>query len=193
MRPTQLMRANQLRVQLRCALFMLIGVSGLAGTACAMQQPQTELTAQFTQYQTVGEGKYSYWFWDLYQARLATPSGKFVDYQQSAPLLLELRYLRDISKPEFVDATVDQWRIQAGGVQKQHKLWAGELRSLWRDVKKGDTLSAELHADGLVSFYFNQQLLGKTKDPNMGAAFFDIWLSEKTTAPELRQLLLSVP
>ena len=160
-----------------------------------MQQPETKAAAvvHFEQYQTVGEGKYSYWFWDLYQARFATPSGKFVDYQQSVPLLLELRYLRDISKAEFVDATVDQWRILAGGVQKQHKLWAGELTALWRDVKKGDMLSAELHADGLVSFYFNQQLLGKTKDPNLGPAFFDIWLSEKTTAPELRQLLLKLP
>ncbi|RVU40664.1 hypothetical protein EOE67_06210 [Rheinheimera riviphila] len=160
-----------------------------------MRQPETKAVAvaSFEQYLTVGEGKYSYWLWDLYQARLATPSGKFVDYQQSVPLLLELRYLRDITKTEFVDATVDQWGIQAGAVQKQHKLWAGELTTLWRDVKKGDMLSAELHADGLISFYFNQQLLGKTKDPNLGPAFFDIWLSEKTTAPELRQLLLKLP
>lgn len=162
--------------------------------AVAWQQPQSAVTATqlFSQYQTVGEGKYSYWFWDLYQARFATPDGKFIDYRQSAPLLLELRYLRNISKSEFVDATLEQWRIQAGAVQKQHKIWAGELTGLWRDVKKGDVLSAELHPDGLISFYFNQQLLGKTKDPTMGEAFFDIWLSENTTAPELRQLLLAL-
>ena len=65
--------------------------------------------------------------------------------------------------------------------------------NLWRDVKKGDMLSAELHSDGLISFYFNQQPLGKTSDPKLGPAFFDIWLSEKTTAPELRQLLLALP
>lgn len=174
---------------------LLVGICSLgSGSLSALEQPQTEpsATLKSDQYQTVGEGKYSYWFWDLYQARLATPSGKFVDYQQSVPLLLELRYLRNISKTEFVDATVDQWRIQAGGVQKQHKLWAGELTNLWRDVKKGDMLSAELHHDGLISFYFNQQPLGKTKDPALGPVFFDIWLSEKTTAPELRQLLLAL-
>lgn len=172
---------------------VLLFAIGALTSVHAWQQPQSATTATqlLSNYQTVGEGKYSYWFWDLYQARLATSDGKFVDYQQSSPLLLELRYLRDISKTEFVDATIEQWRIQAGGVQKQHKLWAGELRNLWRDVKKGDVLSAELHQDGLISFYFNQQLLGKTTDPAMGHAFFDIWLSEKTTAPELRALLLA--
>lgn len=192
MRPKLSQPNNQARAQLRRALLLFAGVCGLTGPVLAVQQPQTEPLPQFAQYQTVGEGKYSYWFWDLYQARLATPSGTFVDYQQSVPLLLELRYLRDISKTEFVDATQEQWRIQAGSVQKQHKLWAGELTTLWRDVKKGDMLSAELHSDGLISFYFNQQPLGKTKDPQMGPAFFDIWLSEKTTAPELRQLLLAL-
>jgi len=192
MRPKLSQRNNHARSKLRRALLVFASFSGLTGPLLALQQPQTQPAPQFSQYQTVGEGKYSYWFWDLYQARLATPSGTFVDYQQSVPLLLELRYLRDISKTEFVDATQEQWRIQAGAVQKEHKLWAGELTTLWRDVKKGDMLSAELHGDGLISFYFNQQPLGKTKDPALGPAFFDIWLSEKTTAPELRQLLLAL-
>ncbi len=190
------MLRNNRRGLKRCTqtlALLLAGVCSLSSTGLwALQQPQTAPAATFDHYQTVGEGKYSYWFWDLYQARLATPSGKFIDYQKSVPLLLELRYLRDISKTEFVDATVEQWRVQAGAVQKQHKLWAGELTTLWRDVKKGDMLSAELHNDGLISFYYNQQPLGKTKDPQLGPAFFDIWLSEKTTAPELRQLLLAL-
>lgn len=172
MRPKLLLCNKQAVARLSVALLLMTGCCTLSTSVLASQQPQTEQVPPWTQYQTVGEGKYSYWFWDLYQARLATPNGKFIDYQQSVPLLLELRYLRDISKTEFVDATQEQWRIQAGSVQKQHKLWAGELTTLWRDVKKGDMLSAELHSDGLISFYFNQQPLGKTKDPQMGPAFF---------------------
>jgi len=183
---------NSAVVRLRTVL-LAAGLNCLLFTqSFAAEQPLSDSQIPFAQYQTVGEGKYSYWFWDLYQARLATPTGAFVDYQQSVPLLLELRYLRNISKKEFVDATVEQWRIQTGSVQKHHKLWAGELTKLWRDVKKGDMLSAELHPDGLVSFYFNQQPLGTTSDPALGPAFFDIWLSEKTTAPELRRLLLAL-
>ena len=83
-------------------LLLFVGCCSLSAIAVAMQQPQPAPVPQFTNYQTVGEGKYRYWFWDLYQARLATPSGTFADYQQSVPLLLELRYLRNISKKEFV-------------------------------------------------------------------------------------------
>lgn len=179
------------------ALTLLLVVLCSAGISpsYAMQQPEVTSPTMVIpkNLQTVGQGKYSYWFWDLYQARLATPNGQFMSYQQSTPLLLELSYLRNISKKEFVDATLEQWRIQSGKVQKQHKLWAGELTGLWRDVKKGDTLSAELLSDGLIRFYFNQEWLGDTKDPAMGPAFFDIWLSEKTTAPALRRQLLALP
>lgn len=190
----QLAQGKPLRLVRTSILLVILSYAVQSAAVFALQQPHSGTTSNQMQakYQTVGEGKFSYWFWDLYNARLATADGQFVDYQKSVPLLLELRYLRDISKTEFVDATLDQWRIQAGGVQKQHKLWAGELNTLWRDVKKGDVLGAELHPDGLISFYFNQQLLGTTKDPAMGQAFFDIWLSEKTTAPELRQLLLAL-
>lgn len=143
-------------------------------------------------FKTVGEGHYSYWFWQLYHARLQSSDGLFVDYQQSTPLKLELTYQRDITKQEFIDATMEQWKIQLGAVQKVHKIWAGELNTLWRDVKKGDKLTAVLRADGLVDFYFNDELLGRTTDPAFGFAFFDIWLSEKTTAPELRKQLLAL-
>lgn len=143
-------------------------------------------------FKTVGEGDYSYWLWDLYHARLQSADGRFVDYQQSAPLQLELTYARNISKKEFIDATMEQWKIQQGAVLKVHKIWAGELNLLWRDVKKNDKLSAVLQADGLVDFYFNGELLGKTTDPAFGKAFFDIWLSEKTTAPDLRKQLLAL-
>jgi hypothetical protein len=143
-------------------------------------------------FKTVGEGNYSYWLWDLYHARLQTLDGRFVDYHQSAPLQLELTYARDITKQEFIDATLEQWRIQQGAVLKTHKIWAGELSTLWRDVKKGDKLTAILSTDGLVKFYFNDEPLGSTTDPAFGNAFFDIWLSEKTTAPKLRKQLLAL-
>lgn len=142
-------------------------------------------------FKIVGEGNYSYWFWDLYHARLLSVDGRFVDYQQSAPLQLELTYARDITKKEFIDATIEQWKIQQGAILKVHKIWAGELNTLWLDVKKGDKLTATLRLDGLVEFYFNGEPLGNTTDPAFGKAFFDIWLSEKTTAPELRKQLLA--
>lgn len=139
---------------------------------------------------TVGQGQFSYLFWDLYQARLATSDGKFVSYRQNKPLVLELTYQRDISKADFVEATLEQWKAQQGRLQQRHLDWASQLDTLWRDVKKGDQLACLLRGDGLVEFSYNGQALGVVADPAFGAEFLDIWLGEKTTAPKLRLALL---
>ncbi len=148
------------------------------------------VVATETALQTVGQGQFSYLFWDLYQARLATADGQFSSYQQNKPVLLELTYQRDTSKADFVEATPDQWKAQQGKSQQRHQDWAKQLTLLWRDVKKGDRLACLLRADGLVEFSFNGQPLGVVEDPAFGSEFLDIWLGEKTTAPKLRVALL---
>jgi hypothetical protein len=140
----------------------------------------------------VGQGQFSYLFWDLYQAKFYTSDGRWTSYQQSAPLVLKLTYQRDISKADFIEATVDQWEHLEGKVTAQHKDWAKQLDSLWTDVKKDDQLSCVLMADSTVQFYFNDKLLGAVTDPKFGPAFLDIWLSEKTSAPKLRKQLLQI-
>jgi hypothetical protein len=140
----------------------------------------------------VGQGQFSYLFWDLYQAQLYTADGLWSNYQQSSPVVLKLTYQRDISKDDFIEATVDQWKHLQGKVSAQHQQWATQLEQLWTDVKKGDQLSCVLMADGTVQFYFNDKLLGDVTDTAFGPAFLDIWLSEKTSAPKLRKKLLNI-
>lgn len=146
---------------------------------------------ELPQLQKVGSGRFSYWVWHLYDAELYSSNGRFTDYQQSTPLQLTLTYARNISKTEFIEATLDQWKILQPKESAAQRRWAAELELLWRDVKKGDQLTALLQPDGIIRFYFNNELLGSTTDAAMGPAFFDIWLSESTTAPELRQQLLA--
>lgn len=140
----------------------------------------------------VGQGQFSYLFWDLYQAQLYTADGRWSDYQQSSPVVLKLTYQRDISKADFIEATVDQWKHLQGKVSAQHQDWAKQLDKLWTDVKKGDQLSCVLMPDRKVQFYFNDKLLGDVADPAFGPAFLDIWLSDKTSAPKLRRQLLQL-
>lgn len=140
----------------------------------------------------VGQGQYSYLFWDLYQAQLYSTDGRWADYQQSAPLVLKLTYQRDISKADFIEATIDQWRHLHGEVSEQHQQWAKQLDKVWTDVKQGDQLSCVLLPDRSVQFYFNDKLLGDITDPAFGPAFLDIWLSDKTSAKKLRRQLLQL-
>jgi hypothetical protein len=141
---------------------------------------------------TVGQGSYRYVFWQVYDARLATADGTFKDYQHSAPVLLELTYKRDISREQFIDATVDEWIKLGHSNAAQRQAWSERLQGLWRDVTKGDTLSALLQADGAVTFYLNNVETGTLVDADFATAFFDIWLHPKTSAPQLRRQLLAV-
>ncbi|MBZ9611911.1 chalcone isomerase family protein [Rheinheimera maricola] len=140
---------------------------------------------------TVGEGAYRYLFWQLYDARLATVDGVFTDYRQNAPVLLELTYKRDISRQQFIDATVDEWQKLGHSTAEQQQLWALKLQTLWQDVKEGDKLAALLLDDGRVQFYFNGVETGVLDDTAFGAAFFDIWLHPDTSAPKLRRQLIA--
>ncbi|HEX5792476.1 MAG TPA: chalcone isomerase family protein [Rheinheimera sp.] len=140
---------------------------------------------------TVGQGSYRYLFWQLYDARLASPDGGFAGYQQSAPLLLELTYKRDISRQQFIDATIDEWQKLGQSSAEQQQQWALQLQTLWQDVKEGDRLAALLLEDGRVQFYFNGVETGMLADTAFGVAFFDIWLHPDTSAPKLRRQLIA--
>ncbi|SNY46151.1 Chalcone isomerase-like [Arsukibacterium tuosuense] len=139
---------------------------------------------------TVGEGSYRYLFWQLYDARLASTDGSFSDYQQTRPLLLELTYKRDISKDQFIEATVEQWQELDRSSEQQQQQWAKSLDKLWRDVKEGDRLAALYTEQGHVQFYFNDTDIGIVEDKEFAPAFFDIWLHPDTTAPKLRRQLI---
>ncbi|MCB5225804.1 chalcone isomerase family protein [Alishewanella sp. 16-MA] len=141
------------------------------------------------QLETVGQGSYRYLFWQLYDARLATRDGRYVDYQQSSPLLLELTYKRKISRDQFIEATVDEWKKLKQSTPEQQADWAEQLKTLWRDVKEGDRLAAVLLADSSVEFYFNGTKTGVVEDNIFGPAFFNIWLHNDTSAPKLREQL----
>lgn len=143
-----------------------------------------------TALQLVGQGQYSYLFWDLYQAVLYSPDGRFSGYEQSRPLKLELTYQRDIQVEDFVDATLQQWKKQHGELTPLKKRWAGELRQIWRNVKKGDRLACIYTSAGSTEFLLNDQPLGTVVDPQFGPMFLDIWLGAGTTEPALRDRLL---
>lgn len=160
--------------------FMLAPVFVLGLTTPAWAVPELE---------TVGQGSYRYMLWQLYDARLASSDGNFVDYEQSTPLLLELTYKRNISRDQFIKATVDEWKKLKQTTSQQQQLWATQLEALWQDVKKGDRLAALLLPDNTVEFYFNGNKTGVVADQAFGPAFFNIWLDSATSAPKLREQL----
>lgn len=168
---------------------LLIGVLGwvavgLVGAGVGAQEPAASAL------HTVGKGHFRYLFWSVYDAELSTRDGSFVDLQQSRPLALTLTYQRAITRDEFIQATLDQWRHLYGEVSPLQRQWAEQLTTIWRDVVPGDQLRCYVDTHAVAYFYLNGAAIGQMNQAQFAEQFFAIWLDARTSAPTLRRALL---
>ena len=69
--------------------------------------------------------------------------------------------------------------------------WLATMQRTFPDIQPGDRLLG-VHVPGSgARFYFNGQLRATVDDPAFSARFFGIWLSPRTSAPQLRAALIA--
>jgi glycine cleavage system H lipoate-binding protein len=133
----------------------------------------------------VGSGEFRYWGFLVYDATLWSPQG---EYQPGGPFALSLRYARDVSREDIVEASIDQMR-DLGLPVSRHPEWKAKLDQVMASVKSGDTLTGVYTPGQGAVFFHNDKLTGQVNE-QLAKAFFAIWLDPKTTEPKLRQALL---
>ena len=135
----------------------------------------------------VGEARLTYYFWDVYDAALYAPEGR---WQGQPPYALKLTYLRDIKGKKIAQRSIKEMKEQ--GVNNTPKLdqWRSQMQDIFPDVKEDDVLVGIATKEGTTRFVFNGNAIGSIDDSDFTRHFFNIWLSEKTSEPELRQKLL---
>lgn len=165
-------------VRVACAL-ALIGVT----PAYAIEH----ITNYIPEAEKVGEGRLTYLLWDVYDATLYASEGA---WKEDSPFALELIYLREIKGKKIADRSIEEMRNQ--GITDEIKLatWHTQMSEIFPDVDKGIGLTGIQTDDGTTVFYQDQKELGRIEDKEFSKAFFDIWLSENTSAPDLRRKLL---
>ncbi|GLP95057.1 chalcone isomerase family protein [Paraferrimonas sedimenticola] len=139
--------------------------------------------------QQVGSGEMRWWHFELYHAALYSESGTFEP--SNWPQALQITYSRDIAAEDLIDATDEQWE-HLDVSREQRQQWLQELQQLWPDVQEGDQLTLLVESDGSHQFFHNGQVLGTVNDQQFASAFLDIWLSERSSEPELRQQLIGL-
>jgi len=141
------------------------------------------------QPQKVGEARLSMLFWDIYDATLIAPHGEF---NKQGPFALSLTYLRDFDGDDIASRSVDEMRKL--GMQDEMKLasWYQKMQQIFPDVKEGQTITGLIDKDQTSHFYLDDDLLGQVDDPEFSQWFFNIWLSEDTSEPKMRQQLLGL-
>ena len=110
--------------------------------------------------------------------------------QQGQPFALKLSYLREIEGKKIADRSIEEMRDQ--GIQDEVKLatWHSQMRNIFPDVDAGINLTGISTDKGEAVFYKDNLEIGRISDPQFSKAFFDIWLNEQTSAPDLRRKLL---
>ena len=137
----------------------------------------------------VGSGRFTYLLWDVYDATLYAPGGK---WESSKPFALTLHYLRSIEGEDIADHSAEEIRQQ--GFENEVKLagWYSQMKAIFPNVENGSTLTGMYVPNKPTRFFSNNKQIGVIHDPEFGEWFFNIWLSEKSSEPALRKKLLGM-
>lgn len=139
--------------------------------------------------QPVGSGTLSVVFWKVYDATLYAPKGVWVPHK---PFALTLTYHREIEGRDIADRTAEEIGKLGFKDDQAIRNWQEQMRSIFPDVRPGTEITGISLPGHPTLFYRDDVLLGQINDPRFGKWFFDIWLSENTTEPELRNQLLEI-
>ena len=133
-----------------------------------------------------GTYRYTYWGLNIYQATL------FMDKKCQYPncdFTLQLHYKRAFGGKAIVERSVNEIDAQRNLDVQTKNTYRIILGKIFPDVKQSDVIQGKM-VNGLAMFYLNNQFIGKIDDAPLSKAFFDIWLSPKTSDPDMRQALL---
>lgn len=147
----------------------------------------TVVNEMIPEAEMVGEARMTYMFWDVYDAKLYAKKG---EYESDQPFALSLHYLRSLKGKAIAERSIKEMRNQ--GLDDQSKLtqWEKRMVEIFPDVEDGSVLTGVVDDEGKTVFYSDGTKIGEVDDSEFSKHFFNIWLAENTSEPELRKALL---
>ncbi len=139
--------------------------------------------------QKVGEARLTYMLWNVYDASLYAPKGKWNAQKTYA---LSLDYLRKLNGKAIAERSVEEMRKQ--GYKNEIKLaaWFSQMKNIFPNVKNKTNITGVYYPNSKTIFYKNGKKIGEVNDDEFGKRFFGIWLNKETSEPALRKQLLGL-
>ena len=185
-------RAGVVRIAASICLALTLAHAPLhAQNAIAAPPLAAAATAGMPELKTLGGGMLRFMGFQVYNVYLWTPAGGSFD--RSKPYVLDLQYLRTFSAKQLAERSIDEMRGQGTGSEAVYPKWLSEMQRVFADVKEGDRLTGVVTPFRTSKFFYNGAYRGEVVDPAFADAFFGIWLSEKSSQPRVRNLLLGKP
>ncbi|GAA0775056.1 hypothetical protein E1180_01960 [Roseibium denhamense] len=135
----------------------------------------------------VGEGRFSFLGFRVFDAELYAPQGEF---ETSGPFALKLTYLRNFEGAAIAERSAKEIKAQGSASAGQIDSWTRQMDSIFPDVRAGQSITGVKTANGTTEFYADGRKIGAIQDPAFTQRFFNIWLGAQTKNPSLRAKLV---
>lgn len=135
----------------------------------------------------VGKARLSYLAWNVYDAELYAPLGR---WDRNAPYALSINYLRTFTGEAIAKSSAEEIRKQGLNNEAVLSKWQRKMEQIFPDVSNGNNLMGVRDRNGHAIFFFNGRKIGSIRDREFTNRFFDIWLSQKTSRLGLRRKLI---
>lgn len=127
----------------------------------------------------------------IYEARLWAAAGFEPDNYLGQAFALELIYARALNGSEIVERSLVEMRRLDTIDAERERGWRHLMQRAFPDVGKGDRLCGVHEGAGAVRFLHNDAPTVSTQDRDFARLFFGIWLSPKTSEPDMRRALIA--
>jgi hypothetical protein len=188
-------RRAALRLGFRTALLASASVGSFSVTHAQTNREQLQPTPQLRNVlrtpRLVGQQRFTYWGFEVYDASLWASTTFAPDDWAKQVLVLELRYLRDFKGADIAQRSIDEMQGQRPLSDTQQNNWSATLQALIPNVRAGERITGIYAPDKGMQLLHQDRLLGELRDIELAQRFLGIWLAPETSQRKLRQQLLA--
>lgn len=130
----------------------------------------------------IGQTNLRFWGLKIYHIALFGQKKQFSYDQKFA---INIKYNMAFDKEELVERSILEIKRTYQISDIEEKNITKKLNEIFVNVKKGDEKTAFFDPNKGVLLYFNAKLVGKITNLDLARKFIDIWLSNKSSYPDI--------
>ena len=152
--------------------------------------PPSEVRADLPGARLQGQGQLRFLGLLVYDIRLWSSLQLRADDPMRTEAALEIEYARRFKGPLIAERSLAEMQRVGAVSASDSEHWLRQMKQLFPDVETGDRITC-VHRPGRgARFHVNGRLAGEVRDAEFARLFFGIWLSTRTSEPQLRTALL---
>lgn len=170
-------------------LLAALPLRGVRAQAAAPALPP-EVAADLPGARLQGQGRLRFLGLHVYDARLWVGAQVPGADWAAVPFALELQYARRLKGLLIAERSLKEMRRQGDIAEPVAERWLALMVELFPDVGEGDRITGVNQPGVGARFHVNGRLRGEPRELDFARMFFGVWLSPRTSEPDLRDALL---